>query len=122
MSRSRHNSGSGITVGDIKNSTGVAIGQGAHVTVNPQPQPSAQDQVIALLDDFISSLDGYRDSLVDEQGVRRAVTEARAEAGTSSPKWQSVRDKLAAVAKSVAAVAALTEVITNIQALVAHLA
>ena len=121
MSRDRRNDDSQIRVGDIQNSTGIAIGHRTYVAVN-QPRPSAQDEVSALLDDFIRSLGLYGDSLGDAQGVRQSAAAARAEVARPSPKWQAVRRMLTTIAAGVAGVAALTDAINNIQAFVAHIA
>jgi hypothetical protein len=120
MSRNRRSDDSQIRVGDIQNSIGIAIGNGTHVAVN-QPQSSVQDEVSALLDDFIRSLGLYGDSLGDAQGVRQSATAVRAEVARPSPKWQAVRRMLTTIAAGVAGVATLTDAINNIQALVAHI-
>jgi hypothetical protein len=108
-----------IRVGNIQDSTGIAIGNEANAVVN-QPRPSLQGEVSALLDEFIRSLELYGDYLDDAQGVRQWAARARAEVARPSPKWQAVRHVLATIAAGVAGVAALTDAINNIQALVAH--
>lgn len=120
MSHGKHSNGRKITVGNIENSTGIAIGDGTYVAVN-QSMPSAQEEISALLDEFIISIGRHGDSLSDAQGVRQAAETLRAEVARPSPKWQTVRRMLTTVAASVGGVAALTGAINNIQALVAHI-
>lgn len=119
MSDNRRTSDFRINVGDIENSTGIAIGNNAIVNVN-QRQPEWAE-LGALLDAFILSLGRYGDSLGDAQGVQKAAEAARAEVARPSPRWQAVRHKLTTVATGVAGVAALTDAINNMQALVAHI-
>jgi hypothetical protein len=119
-SQNRRESPSKFRVGDIQDSTGIAIGNGAYAAVN-QPRLSVQDEVVALLDHFIHSLGLYGDSMSDAQGVRQSAAAARAEVARPSPKWQAVRRMLTTIAAGVAGVAALTDAINNIQALVAHI-
>jgi hypothetical protein len=120
MSYDKRNGESHIRVGNIQNSTGVAIGNGARATVN-QSHPSEREEVDILLDDFIRSLGLYNDSLADPQGVRESAVEARAEVARPSPKWLAVRRMLTRVSAGVAGVAALTDAINNIQSLVARI-
>jgi hypothetical protein len=114
---SRDERGQSIRVGNIENSTGIAIGNKVSVAVN-QPTASLQTEVSALLDEFVQSLERYGDVLADTQSVRRSVAEARAEVASPTPKWQAVRRTLASIAAAVAGVAALTDAISNIQGLV----
>jgi Family of unknown function (DUF5955) len=117
MSRDKHSRS--IRIGNIENSTGIAVGDGAYAAVN-QPKPSMQDEVSALLDEFMQSLERYRDALDDAESVRHSVVEARIEVTRPSPKWQIVRQTLTGIAAAVAGVASLTDAINNIQALVSH--
>lgn len=112
--------GRSIRIGNIENSTGIAIGDGAHASVI-QPQPHMRDELSALLDEFMHSLERYGDAIGDAERVRKSVLDARAEVARPSPKWQAVRQTLTRIAASVAGVAALTDAINNIQALVAHI-
>jgi hypothetical protein len=115
-----NNNGNGdaqIRVGNIENSTGIAIGYGAHATVN-QPRSDAQAEISEMLADFIRSLGRYLDYVEDAEDVQETAIEARIEVTRPSPKWQVVRRMLATIAASVAGVAALTDAINNIQALV----
>jgi Family of unknown function (DUF5955) len=118
MSRDRR--GRSIRVGNIENSTGIAIGDGARVEVNQSPTPN-RGEVSALLDEFINLLDRYREALDDAEGVRQSAIEVRAEIARPSPKWQAVRRALASIATAVGGVAALTDAMNNIQALLAHI-
>src|SRR5262249_6892200 len=118
MSHEKHSSESHIRVGNIQNSIGVAIGNGARAEVNLSP--ASQDDIRASLDDFIRLLGFYGDSLPDLPGVSKTATEARAEVARPSPKWQAVRRMLANIAAGVADVAALTDAINNVQSLVAR--
>jgi hypothetical protein len=109
--------GESIRVGDISNSTGIAIGTGAQAIVN-QRGWAARDGLSTLLSDFILSLGRYRDFLEDAGSVQEAAIDVRTEVARPSPKWQSVRSALTAIAASVTAVATLSDAINNIQALV----
>jgi hypothetical protein len=120
MSHDKRNDESHFRVGNIQNSSGIAIGNGARATVN-QSHPSERDEVGILLDDFIRSLGLYNDSVADPQGVRESTVEARAEVARPSPKWLEVRRMLTRVSAGVAGVAALTDAINNIQSLVARI-
>lgn len=111
---------SSIRVGNIQNSSGIAIGNGTHVTVN-QPQSSTRDEVSALLEDFMRSLELYGDSLSDAKGVRELTAAASTEVALPSPKWHAVHRLLARIAGGVAGIAALTDAINNIQALVTRI-
>lgn len=119
MSDNRHSGNFRLNVGNIENSTGVAIGKNVSVEVN-QRQPE-RDELSVLLDAFILSLGRYGASLDDAQGVRKAAEAARAEVALPSPRWEAVRHKLTAIATAVSGVAALADAINNIQALVAHI-
>lgn len=120
MTNNEHSGDFQVTVGDIQGSSGIVIGCGSSAAVN-QPQSSAQEEVGALLDDFIRSLGIYIDSLDDAQGVYRSAETARAEIARPYPKWPAVRRLLTTIAASVAGVAALTDAISNMQAIVARI-
>jgi len=120
MNPRRHDDSSIIKVGNIQSSTGIAIGNNAHVAIN-EPGSSPRDEIASLLDEFIRTLESYGDSLVNEQGIRKSATAVRAEIARPSPKWPSVRRGLAMIATSVAGIAALTDAINNIQALVSRI-
>jgi hypothetical protein len=116
------NDGDGrITVGNIDNSTGIAIGHGARASVN-QPRSDAQDEISEMLADFIRSLGRYLDYVEDAKDIQETAIDARTEVMRPSPKWQVVRRMLTTIAASVAGVAALTDAINNIQALVERIA
>ncbi len=120
MSHDKHSNETHIRVGNIQNSTGIAIGNAAHTEVNFY-EPTARDEVRTLLDDFIDLLTRYSDSLADCYSVRRSAIEARAEVARPSPKWQAVRRMLTTIAAGVAGVAALTDAVNNIQSLVTRI-
>lgn len=109
-----------ITVGDITGSTGIAIGNKVSVSVNQSPSP--REELIALLNAFIQSLGSYENALPNSPAVRAAAEAARAEAEKPSPRWRVIRSSLKGIAASVASVAALTDAINNLEALVAHIA
>lgn len=109
-----------ITVGDITGSTGVAIGTKVSVSVHSPPSP--REEVIALLNAFMQSLGPYENTLPNSPAVRAAAEAARAEAEKRSPRWSVIRSSLRGIAASVASVAALTDAINNLEALVAHIA
>jgi hypothetical protein len=109
-----------ITVGNITNATGVAIGPGASASVD-RPSQSVQHQAVAELDKFIRSLPSFAESLPDADATRNAAVAARTKAAHRSPRWDEVRRLLGQIAVSVAGISALTEAIINIQAIVAHL-
>jgi hypothetical protein len=104
-------------MGNVENSTGIAIGHGAHALVN-QTQAAGGSEIGDLLADFIRSLPRYREFIDDEKTVQEVAIDARTEAMRPSPKWSAVRRMLTAISASVASVAALTDAINNIQALV----
>jgi hypothetical protein len=120
MNRNKDDGEFHIQMGSIQNSTGVAIGNGAHVTVS-QYHPFEPDELRTLLDDFIRSLRLYNDSLPDPQAVLESAVEARAEVAQSSPRWDVVRRMLTGIAAGVSGVAALTEAINNIQSLMGRI-
>jgi len=109
-----------ISVGNISNATGIAIGHGASASVG-RPSQSVQEQALAELDMFIRSLPSFAESLPDANATRSAAVAARTEAAQGSPRWDEVRRLLGRIAVSVAGISALTQAIINIQALVAHL-
>lgn len=119
MSRKRRGE-TNISVGNIENSTGIAIGHGSSASVN-QLQPFAEHELISLLDEFIRSLRIHSTSIPDAQDVREAAVAARAEVAKPSPKWHVISGLLTRVAAGVTSVAALTDAINNIQALVARI-
>jgi len=119
MSHGKRNDES-FSIGNIQNSTGIAIGSGAFAAVN-QPAPPTRDEVNTLLDDFIRALGVYGASVSDPQGVRETALEARKEVARPSPKWQAVRRMLTTMAAGVAGVAALTDAVNNIQSVVARI-
>jgi len=94
-----------------------AVGDGANVTVY-QHQATPQDEVCALLENFLRSLESHSDAIEDAEGIRESAEMARDEVMRPSPKWQAVRRMLTAIAAGVAGVASLTDAITNIQAIV----
>lgn len=119
MSPKKHGNSS-ISVGNIEDSVGVAIGHGSSVSVHQTRSP-AQEEIIALLEEFIRSLGSYGNSLSDAREVRESAIAACAEAAEPSPRWHVVRGLLKGIGASVASVAALTDAINNIQVLVAHI-
>jgi hypothetical protein len=120
MNHEEHD-GQNITVGDIKKSKGVAIGRNVSVSVNPPPSP-AREELIALLSAFIQSLGSYENTLSNSLAIRKEAAAARAEAERPSPRWGVIRSSLKGIAASVASVAALTDAINNLQALVDRIA
>jgi len=113
--------GLNFSVGNIQNSTGIVIGNESSVSVN-QTVPSMHVEVIVQLDEFIRSLGSYGNSLTDAHDIRECAAAARAEAAEPTPRWHVVSRLLKRIAASVASVAALTEAISNIQTLIAHIA
>ena len=118
----REQGGQNITVGDIKKSKGVVIGSNIDYSYNPPPPPPARDELITLLNAFIESLGPYGDSLSDSPDILEAAEATRAEAEKQSPRWGVIRTWLKGIAASVASVAALTDAINNLQALVDRIA
>jgi len=112
---------SNFNVGNIENSTGIVIGNESSVSVNQNVQ-SMHVEVITQLDEFIRSLGSYDNSLADAHDIRECAVAARAEAAETTPRWHVVSRLLKRIAASVASVAALTEAISNIQTLIAHIA
>ena len=117
----RQNRDTGIRVGNIASSTGVAVGPGASASVH-QSLPSRQAEVHELLQAFARTLGYYQDGVDDAEELRRTVGAAQAEVSSSSPVWSAIRRMLTAIAGSVAGVAALTDAINNIQAIVDRIA
>ncbi len=120
MNRKKHG-GQNITVGDIANSVGIAIGEGASASVN-QSSPPTQEELIGLLDEFIRSLGSYDDTLFNSHSIRESAIAARTEAARPSPRWRVIRRLLKGIAASVSGVATLTDAINNLEALVARIA
>lgn len=119
---SRKKSGtSNFNVGNIENSTGIAIGINSTASVN-QTLPASQAEIVILLDKFISSLQQYAGSLSDTPDIHASAIAARAEAEKSSPKWPVIRSLLKAIAADVVRIAALTDAVNNIITLVTRLA
>ena len=117
----REHDGQDITVGDITNSTGIGIGKDIYLSVN-SPLSPAREELITLLNAFIQSLGSYGDSLSDSPDIIEVAEAARAEAERQSPRWGVIRTWLKGIAASVASVAALTDAINNLQALVDRIA
>ena len=82
----------------------------------------AREELIALLNAFMQSLAAYENTLPNSPAVRAAAEAARAEAEKPSPRWRVIRSSLKGIAASVASVAALTDAINNLEALVARIA
>jgi hypothetical protein len=117
LSKSENGGKGQIRVGNIENSTGIAIGHEAYASVG-QSQLNVQGEISGLLTDLIRSLGHYSDYMVDAEAVQRTAADAQAEVGRPSPKWQAVRRMLAAIATSVAGIAALSDAVSNILAIV----
>jgi hypothetical protein len=110
-----------ITTGDIRDNVGVAIGSGAHASVN-SPSSSARAELIAQLDEFIQALGSYNNTLSNSDAIRESAEAVRAEVKRPSPSWPVIRTLLKGVAVSVSSVAALTEAINNLETLITHIA
>lgn len=112
----------GIKVGNITSSTGVAVGWNASAStyVSDSPLP-VREQVIARLDEFLILLSTHADSLPDMPGIRESVVAARAAAASRPVRWDQARRLLKRIAAAVAGVSELAQAISNIQALIAHI-
>lgn len=108
-----------ITVGDISNSTGIAIGPHARAS-GGQPPPVDAAEVIALLDDLARRVDACAESLENAAGIRESLRAARNETARTAPRWDRVRDALRRVEPAVAGISALAQAVNNIWALVSH--
>jgi hypothetical protein len=109
--------GGRISVGDITNSTGVAIGPGARSSVRQQA-PADAAQVAAMLRELTGLIDAHAGELGDAGPVREAVAAACEEAASPRPRWPRVTAMLGLIGPAVARVAELTEAVANIRALI----
>jgi uncharacterized protein DUF5955 len=116
---SNNSNGQNITVGDISNSTGIAIGPHAQASVG-QPPPIDTAEVIALLNDLARRVDAYEESLENAADIRESLLAARNESARTAPRWDRVRDALKCVGPAVAGISALAQAVNNIWALVSH--
>jgi hypothetical protein len=116
---SKNSNGQNFTVGDISNSTGIAIGPNAQASVGQPPSIDAAE-VIALLDDLARCVDVYAESLENAASIRESLLAARNETAQTTPRWDRVRDALRHVGPTVAGISALSQAVTNIWALVSH--
>jgi hypothetical protein len=114
--KSQHSSN---RVGNITNSTGVAIGTRAHAEVNQQ-SPIDATQVITMLDDLSRSIDIYAASLQDAATVRKSVEDARREAAKQPARWGTVRHLLQQIQPAVVRISDLATAVSNILALIPH--
>jgi hypothetical protein len=117
MSKKRQ--GSNFTVGDISNSTGIAIGPGARASVNQRSTVNAAE-VIAMLDNLARKVDVYAASLEDAADIQESLLDARSEASRATPRWYRVREVLEHVQPFLAGAKALSDIVDNIRALVGH--
>ncbi|HTZ30561.1 MAG TPA: hypothetical protein VMC83_41620 [Streptosporangiaceae bacterium] len=108
-----------ISVGDIENSSGVAIGDNNIVRIESSA-PLALSGLAPALEDFLKLLDLHKDSVGDAADVRESAIAVKSEIGKPSPRLAIVRTLLAGIKASVAGVATLTEAISNIQVLLSH--
>jgi hypothetical protein len=108
-----------ITVGDVQG-TGIVIGHGSSASVSTG-LPSAQHDLVELLDEFIQLLETHHSSVPDASEIHESAAAAQTELADPSPRWRVVRGLLRGVAAGVAGVSALADVIDKIQALIAHL-
>lgn len=106
-----------ISVGDIKNSVGVAIGQDTQASVQQSPQEDA-GQITAMLNALVQLIDAHAGALGDAAPAREAVVLACEEAGSPTPRWARIRGLLGLVAPAVAGIAALTDAVDNIRGLI----
>jgi hypothetical protein len=116
---SNNSNGQNITVGDISNSSGIAIGSHAQASAS-QPPPINAAEVIALLDDLARCVDAYAESLENAVDIRESLLVARNETARTTPRWDRVRDALKRVGPAVAGISALAQAVNNIWALVSH--
>lgn len=110
---------SGINVGDVQGA-GIVIGHGSSASINLNQSP-VQGNAAGMLDEFIRLLQIHQNSVVDADGIRESAAAASAELAEPSPRFNIVRSLLRGIAAGVADVNALEEVISNIQAFVAHI-
>lgn len=115
----KRNQDQSITVGDISNSTGVAIGSNARARVDQQPSVNAAE-VITLLEELARSVDVYADSLDDAAEVQESLQAAQKEAARKIPRWERIREDLNHVGTAVAGIATLAQAVNNIWALVSR--
>lgn len=109
-------SNSYISTGDVAG-TGIVIGNGSSVNIGQSPEPT-QPELIRSLDELIALLGQYEGSIEDESGLRESIMEARREIGKPTPRWAVVRTLLRGIAAGVTGVAALTDAVGNILAIV----
>jgi hypothetical protein len=108
---------SGISVGDIRNATGIVVGHGSASYVNTS-SASTQHDALELLDKFILALAQHHTEIDDPAAIEASADLARTELERPSPRWHAVRSLLTGIATGVTSVSALTDLISRILALI----
>jgi hypothetical protein len=105
----------GISTGDVQG-TGIVIGHHSSASVVQSLSP-AQQQVAAMLGEFIKILAEHEGSVPDAADVRESALAARRETQQPSPRWPLVRTWVKGIQASVAGVSTLAATVAKIQAI-----
>lgn len=112
-------SGQGINIGDVQG-TGIVIGHHSSAWVGQSPSQT-QQQVAAMLNEFVTLLVGHEDAILDASDVRDSALAALRETQQSSPRWSLVRTWVKGIQTSVAGVSALATAVSNVQTVLGHI-
>jgi hypothetical protein len=110
---------SGITVGDVSDSIGIAIGHHARAYVHQVPTVNVS-QIVELIDDLTALINSRAAALADPEEARQIALEARTESMNEAPRWKRVGGLLTNLRLTVAGVASLTAIVDNIRTLIPH--
>lgn len=108
-------------VGDVTG-TGIVIGNHSSSSViTGQTLSPMQIELSRKLEEFIDLLASHESSVQDAPDVRQSLLKVQREVGVAEPRWGTVRKRLSGIAASVGGVAALTEAMNNILALLGRI-
>lgn len=100
--------------------TGIVIGDNSSVVIG-QTQHPMQVELLRKLEEFTDLLAFYESSVEDAPDVLDSLLEAQREVREPEPRWPMLRVSLRRIAASVSGVAALTEAVNNILALLSRI-